>query len=136
MACAASCGAVLAGATQIIAVDLNDATLETAKKFGATHVINSGTSDPIAEVKKLTEGFGVKYVFDVVGIPATAIQGVFMGSGVPKRDIAALADLYLNGRLNLDDLVSEEIALSQINEGYSKLKDPQVNRVVITDFAN
>lgn len=165
-------GAVLAGATQIIVVDLNDTTLETAKSFGATHVINSSKTDPVAEVKRLTDGFGVKYVFDVVGIAATArqgydmldrggtlyqigmsgntfelaslpnifdrkaVQGVFMGSGVPKRDIAALSDLYLNGRLNLDDLVSAEISLGKINEGYEMLKDPTVNRVVITDFAN
>lgn len=165
-------GAVLAGATQIIVIDLNDETLETAKKFGATHVINSSKTDPVAEVKSLTGGYGVKYAFDIVGVGATArqgydmldrggtlyqigmsgntfelaslpnifdrkaIQGVFMGSGVPKRDIAALSNLYLNGRLNLDDLVSAEIALSEINEGYARLKDPKVNRVVITDFAN
>ncbi|QIM16596.1 Zn-dependent alcohol dehydrogenase [Leucobacter insecticola] len=164
-------GALLAGAAKIIAVDLNDATLETAKKFGATHVINSGTSDPVAAVKELTGGYGVRYAFDVVGIPATArqgydmldrggtlyqigmggntlelasmdnifnrkaVQGVFMGSGVPKRDIASLVDLYLDGRLNLDDLISEEISLGDLNEGYTRLKDPQVNRVVITNFS-
>ncbi|MDJ1369801.1 Zn-dependent alcohol dehydrogenase [Gulosibacter molinativorax] len=164
-------GAVLAGASKIIVIDLNDETLETAKSFGATHVINSGNTDPVAAVKELTDGYGVKYAFDIVGIGATArqgydmldrggtlyqigmsgntfelaslpnifdrkaVQGVFMGSGVPKRDIATLADLYLNGRLNLDDLVSEEISLSDINAGYERLKDPKVNRVVITDFS-
>lgn len=164
-------GALLAGASKIIAIDLNDATLATAKKFGATHVVNSGTTDPVAAVKELSGGFGVRYAFDVVGIPATvrqgydmldrggtlyqigmggnsfelesmsnifsrkAIQGVFMGSGVPKRDIAALVELYIDGRLNLDDLISEEITLSDINVGYTRLKDPQVNRVVITDFS-
>lgn len=165
-------GAVIAGAAQIIVSDLNDATLETAKSFGATHVINSSQTDPVAEVKNLTDGFGVSAVFDFVGATATArqgydmldrggvlyqigmagpdaviethnlantfdrkgIQGVFMGSGVPKRDIRVLSDLYLQGRLNLDDLVSAEISLSEVNEGYEKLKDPQVNRVVITSF--
>lgn len=53
---------------------------------------------------------------------------------MPKRDIRVLSDLYLQGRLNLDDLVSTEISLSEVNEGYEKLKDPQVNRVVITSF--
>lgn len=164
-------GAVLAGAAQIIVIDLNEATLETAQRFGATHVVNSGETEPVAAVKALTGGFGVRYAFDIVGIAATArqgydmldrggtlyqigmgsstfeleslpnifdrkaIQGVFMGSGVPKRDIAVLADLYLDGRLNLDDLVSAEISLGEVNEGYEKLKDPRVNRVVITDFS-
>lgn len=163
-------GAVIAGASRIIAVDLDDRTLETAKRFGATHVVNSGTQDPVEAVKALTGGHGAPYVFDIVGVSATArqgydmldqggtlyqigmgggeitlvnlgnifdrkaVQGVFMGSGVPKRDIPVLADLYLQGKLNLDDLVSAEIALSEVNEGYEKLKDPEVNRVVITDF--
>lgn len=65
-----------------------------------------------------------------------AVQGVFLGSGAPKRDIPVLANLYLQSRLNLDDLVSAEIALSEVNEGYEKLKDPQINRIVITDFEN
>ncbi|MDN5732300.1 MAG: Zn-dependent alcohol dehydrogenase [Yaniella sp.] len=163
-------GAVVAGAAKIIVIDLNNETLETAKKFGATHIINSGEQDPVAAVKDLTGGRGVPYAFDIVGITPTArqgydmlakggtlyqigmgggnlelanlgnifdrkaIQGVFMGSGVPKRDIPVLADLYLQGKLNLDDLVSAEISLSEVNEGYEKLKDPQVNRVVITSF--
>src|SRR5699024_2172519 len=71
-------GAVLASAGKIISVDVNAASLEAAKKFGATHTINSAEVDPVAAVKELTGGFGVKYVFDVVGIGATARQGYDM----------------------------------------------------------
>src|SRR5699024_11867999 len=67
--------AILASAGKIISVDVNAASLEAAKKFGATHTINSAEVDPVAAVKELTGGFGVKYVFDVVGIGATARQG-------------------------------------------------------------
>src|SRR5690625_1920783 len=63
------------------------------------------------------------------------IQGVFLGSGVPKRDMAMLVEQYQAGRLNLDDIVSGEIKLSQVNEGYQMIRDPKVNRVVITDFS-
>lgn len=62
------------------------------------------------------------------------IQGVYMGSANPKRDIPMIAELYLQGRYNLDDLVSKEISIDQVNEGYDSLKDPKVNRVVITRF--
>src|SRR5690625_5193577 len=55
-------GAVLASAGKIISVDVNAASLEAAKKFGATHTINSAEVDPVAAVKELTGGFGVKYV--------------------------------------------------------------------------
>ena len=41
-------------ATPIIAVDLDDAKLEFAKKFGATHGINAGREDPIAAIHALT----------------------------------------------------------------------------------
>src|SRR5690625_2428147 len=63
------------------------------------------------------------------------IQGVFMGSGVPKRDLAMLVKQYQAGRLNLDDLVSAEITLTDVNKGYEMIRDPKVNRVVITDFS-
>ena len=166
-------GAVLAGAGRIISVDLNQESLDAAKSFGATHTINSAENDPVAAVKELTGGYGVRTVFDVVGIGATArqgydmldnggtlyqigmgsptdtldtvpmhnafnrraIQGVFMGSGVPKRDMAMLVKQYQAGRLNLDDLVSAQISLSEVNEGYEMIRDPKVNRVVITDFS-
>ena len=64
-----------------------------------------------------------------------AIQGVFMGSGVPKRDMAMLVEQYQAGRLNLDDIVSGEIKLSEVNKGYEMIRDPKVNRIVITDFS-
>src|SRR5699024_9457708 len=61
-------GAVLASAGKIISVDLNSESLEAAKKFGATHTVNSSEIDPVAAVKELTGGYGVRTVFDVVGI--------------------------------------------------------------------
>jgi S-(hydroxymethyl)glutathione dehydrogenase/alcohol dehydrogenase len=44
------------------------------------------------------------------------------------------AELYLQGRMNLDDLVSKGIALRDVNEGYAALKDGSLNRVVVTSF--
>src|ERR687895_302710 len=55
---AAIAGAKLAGATTIIAVDLEDRKLEWAKKFGATHTVNSRETDPVEAIKGLTGGLG------------------------------------------------------------------------------
>jgi S-(hydroxymethyl)glutathione dehydrogenase / alcohol dehydrogenase len=44
------------------------------------------------------------------------------------------ADLPLSGQMNLDDLVSKEISLDELNDGYAALTDPTINRVVITSF--
>jgi S-(hydroxymethyl)glutathione dehydrogenase / alcohol dehydrogenase len=44
------------------------------------------------------------------------------------------AELYLQGRLNLDDLVSRTISLHEVNDGYAALKDGSLTRVVVTSF--
>jgi S-(hydroxymethyl)glutathione dehydrogenase/alcohol dehydrogenase len=59
-----------------------------------------------------------------------------MGSSNLKRDIPFYAQMSLAGRFNLKGLVSKEIGLGEINEGYESLKDGSIARVVITDFSN
>ena len=62
------------------------------------------------------------------------VEGVNFGSTNFKRDIPMYADLYLQGRMNLDDLVSKRIALREVNDGYAALKSGSLNRVVVTSF--
>jgi S-(hydroxymethyl)glutathione dehydrogenase / alcohol dehydrogenase len=62
------------------------------------------------------------------------VEGVNFGSTNVKRDIPMYAALYLQGRMNLDDLVSKQIALSEVNDGYAALKGGSLNRVVVTSF--
>jgi len=62
------------------------------------------------------------------------VQGVNFGSTNAKRDIPMYAELYLQGRMNLDDLVSKRIALRDVNSGYAALTDGSLNRVVVTSF--
>ncbi|TDL42027.1 S-(hydroxymethyl)mycothiol dehydrogenase [Kocuria rosea] len=71
---AAIAGAQLAGATTIIAVDLDDEKLATAQKFGATHTVNSKDQDPVAAIQELTGGHGADVVVDAVGVAATFQQ--------------------------------------------------------------
>jgi S-(hydroxymethyl)glutathione dehydrogenase / alcohol dehydrogenase len=62
------------------------------------------------------------------------VLGVNFGSTSAKRDIPMYAELYLQGRMNLDDLVSRRISLREVNEGYAALKDGSLTRVVVTSF--
>ncbi len=62
-------GARIAGATEIVAVDLLPAKLEMAKKFGATHTCTPDTLDAVKA--EITEGRGFDYAFEVIGLPAT-----------------------------------------------------------------
>lgn len=62
------------------------------------------------------------------------ISGVYMGSSNIKHDIPMYANLYEQGRFNLDDLISTEINISEINEAYEELKKGAIARSVITSF--
>ncbi|MFF2791174.1 S-(hydroxymethyl)mycothiol dehydrogenase [Streptomyces sp. NPDC058049] len=79
---AAIAGARLAGAATIIAVDLDDRKLETAKKIGATHTVNSKRGDPVEAIRELTGGFGADVVIEAVGRPETYKQAFY------ARDLA------------------------------------------------
>jgi S-(hydroxymethyl)glutathione dehydrogenase/alcohol dehydrogenase len=69
-------GARIAGARQIIAVDLLDSKLETARKFGATDTVNASKVDPVREIKRLTNG-GPEYAFEAIGNKQAAEQAFY-----------------------------------------------------------
>ena len=77
--------AAVVEANPIIAVDLDDAKLDFAKKFGATHGVNAKDGDAVAMVRELTkrsgeydmlgqEVAGVDYAFDCIGVRVTMEQ--------------------------------------------------------------
>lgn len=92
---AAIAGALLAGATTIIAVDIEDRKLEQAKQFGATETVNSKNTDPVAAIQELTGGFGADVVIEAVGHPETYKQAFYSRDlagrvvlvGVPRPDM-------------------------------------------------
>ncbi|MEU9830324.1 S-(hydroxymethyl)mycothiol dehydrogenase [Streptosporangium sp. NPDC048047] len=75
-------GARLAGATRIIAVDVDDRKLGWAKEFGATHTVNSRDADPVEAIRELTGGNGADVVIEAVGRPETYRQAFY------ARDLA------------------------------------------------
>lgn len=68
-------GAVLAGAHPIIAVDVVDAKIEAAQRFGATHTINAKHEErPDRKVREYTDGRGADFAFEAIGNPAVIGQ--------------------------------------------------------------
>jgi S-(hydroxymethyl)glutathione dehydrogenase/alcohol dehydrogenase len=59
------------------------------------------------------------------------IQGSFMGSNRFRVDMPRFIDFYLQGKLHLDDLISNRIALTDVNEGMEALKTGEIARSVI-----
>jgi S-(hydroxymethyl)glutathione dehydrogenase/alcohol dehydrogenase len=75
----------------------------------------------------------VDVLLDLI-VNQVTVRGVYMGSTNIKHDIPMYADLYLKGRLNLDDLISREINLKNINEAYTELKSGLIARSIVTSF--
>jgi S-(hydroxymethyl)glutathione dehydrogenase/alcohol dehydrogenase len=160
-------GARLAGASRVVAVDLNPAKLDRATRFGATDLVNAAQEDPVDAVRGLTGG-GVDHVLEVVGragtieqafamcrtrgtvtivgvtrpdetvtIPAIEfmaekrLQGSRMGSSNFRIDVPLYCDMYMRGDLLLDDLISDEIELSDVNRGLEQLDGSDGARSVI-----
>ena len=92
---AAIAGSALAGASPIIAVDIDPKKLEAAVRMGATHTVDSSTADPVVAIQELTEGYGADVVIDAVGRPETWQQafyardlaGTLVLVGVPTPDM-------------------------------------------------
>jgi alcohol dehydrogenase len=63
----ATIGATLRGASQIIAVDGMRSRLEVSRRFGATTVLVPADGDPVAEIKRLTDGRGVDVAIEALG---------------------------------------------------------------------
>ena len=162
-------GGVLSGASMIIAVDIRDDKLESARAFGATHLVNARNEDVVEVVKKLTDGRGVDYAFATVGSPAAITQaleivhvggttvivgmpslndalfsvnaheitygrrvlGSNMGSTRLLVDVPRLVDLYREGRLKLDELITGRYPLEKINEAIDSMERGEALRNVI-----
>ncbi|HEY1636669.1 MAG TPA: Zn-dependent alcohol dehydrogenase [Acidimicrobiales bacterium] len=163
-------GARIAGAAEIIAIDMNETKLSLAKEFGATAVVNASQADPVSQVMEMTAQRGADVAFEVIGLEKTieqtitmtrrggqailvgvpkmdaminlpaffgvvlqekTIKGCWYGSSDVQRDVPKLIELYKQGQLKLDELVSRTITLEQVNEAFDAMKTGEVARSVI-----
>jgi S-(hydroxymethyl)glutathione dehydrogenase/alcohol dehydrogenase len=139
------------GATDFVDARQSDAVAEVRALTGdgvdhAFEVV--GSNDTLRQATAMTRKGGGMYV---VGLPRPgtelcvdvhsqlirrqiSITGVYMGSTNTRQDIPMYAELYLQGRLDLDKLVSQEISIDQINDAYRDLAGGHIARSVITSF--
>jgi alcohol dehydrogenase len=73
-------GAKVAGASQIVAIDVHDDKLELARTFGATDVVNAKDEQAVQKVKALTNG-GVDFGFEMAG----SVQAMELAYRVTRR---------------------------------------------------
>jgi len=160
-------GAVHAGASAVIAVDVEGWKLDAARTFGATEVVDARTTDPVTAVSELCGG--ADYAFECAGMAETAEQAVAMldthgaavivgqakdgsaasfdplllscyerrilgcnyGSSDPRVDFPRLVDLYMNGELLVNELITGRRPLEEINEAFADLRAAQALRTVL-----
>ncbi|WP_420382186.1 zinc-binding dehydrogenase [Novosphingobium sp.] len=113
----------------IIMIDLDDNRLEVAKRFGATHTINSADGHAVEALMKLTGGRGADTAIEAVGIPATfelceqivAAGGVIANIGVHGVPVALhlerLWDRNIAITTRLVDTVSTPMLLKVLGAG-------------------
>jgi Zn-dependent alcohol dehydrogenase len=166
-------GARIAGAEQLIAVDLAPAKLAWAERFGATDVVDASRVDAVAAVRERTGGDGVDFAFEATGVPAVVSQAVAMldyagtavaigvppipaavtldwngsegsayprktsllitdgGDPIPSEDFPQMARWALEGRLDLDGMISRELGLADLDEAFRAMLAGEVIRSVV-----
>ncbi len=146
---------------EVIAVDSNESKLELAREWGAdaaytpAEAVEQGiTADVVIEAVGHPRAFETAFkmigfggTLVTVGLPAPGAESVieplkltaraqsvigsYLGSAVPSRDIPKFEQLWREGKLPLERLISDTIDLDDINEGMDALAAGTVLRQII-----
>ena len=163
-------GARIAGADQIIGVDVNPAKQALAEKFGMTHFVNPNEieGDLVAYLVSLTQG-GADYSFECVGnvklmrqalecchkgwgtsivigvagageeistrpfqlVTGRVWKGSAFGGAKSRTQVPRIVDWYMEGKINIDDLITHCMPLERINEAFDLMHRGESIRSVI-----
>lgn len=136
------------GATEVIDPadrDIAPTVMELTGGMGADYVFVAAGAASLIETGSSVLGRGGTLV--IVGIPPTGarisldpvaiadgslrVLGSKMGAARPWQDIPKLAELYLAGRLKLDELISERFGFDRINDAIDAARDGAHLRPVV-----
>ncbi len=163
-------GARLAGAAQIVGVDLNPAKRALAEKFGMTDFVNPKEvdGDLVAYLVALTKG-GADYSFECIGnvnvmrqalecchkgwgtsviigvagagkeiatrpfqlVTGRNWRGSAFGGARGRTDVPKIVEWYMEGRINIDDLITHTMPLERINDGFDLMHKGESIRSVV-----
>ncbi len=163
-------GLRLAGAEQIVGVDLNVDRKPMAERFGMTHFVNPSQvdGDLVAHLVNLTKG-GADYTFDATGnvnVMRTALEsahkgwgesviigvapagaeistrpfqlvtgrvwrGTAFGGARGRTDVPKIVDWYMDGKIEIDPMITHTMPLSDINKGFDLMHAGESIRSVV-----
>jgi S-(hydroxymethyl)glutathione dehydrogenase/alcohol dehydrogenase len=164
-------GARLAGANQIVGVDLNAKRRALGEKFGMTHFVNPKEveGDLVPYLVNLTgggadysfecigntrvmrqalecchKGWGVSVIIGVAGagkeistrpfqlVTGRVWKGTAFGGARGRTDVPKIVDWYMDGRITVDELITHQLPLERINEGFELMHHGESIRTVVT----
>jgi len=164
-------GARLAGANQIVGVDLNPERRALGEKFGMTHFVNPTEvqGDLVPYLVNLTgggadysfecignvqvmrqalecchKGWGVSVIIGVAGagqeistrpfqlVTGRVWKGTAFGGARGRTDVPKIVDWYMDGRIAVDELITHQLPLDRINEGFDLMHRGESIRTVVT----
>ncbi|MGJ0204379.1 Zn-dependent alcohol dehydrogenase [Leucobacter sp. gxy201] len=160
-------GARIAGASEIIAIDLNAEKLGVARRLGATQVLAPEDGDLAEQIREVLPD-GVDHALEAVGVAATAtaaleslavggtatiiglmpagrtfpvqgrlllddrkLQGAYMGAQNFRVAMPRYVSMYLDGRLDLEGMVSSRMRLEDVNRGFDAMRKGEALRDLI-----
>jgi S-(hydroxymethyl)glutathione dehydrogenase/alcohol dehydrogenase len=163
-------GLRLAGADQIVGVDLNPGREDQARKFGMTDFVNPAqvAGDIVPYLVDLTRG-GADYTFDATGnvqVMRTALEcahkgwgesiiigvapagaeistrpfqlvtgrvwrGTAFGGARGRTDVPKIVDWYMEGKIEIDPMITHTLALDDINKGFDLMHAGESIRSVV-----
>ena len=163
-------GLRLAGADQIVGVDINDGKRPMAEHFGMTDFVNPNEveGDLVPYLVNLTQG-GADYSFDATGnvsvmraalecahkgwgesviigvAPAGAEistrpfqlvtgrtwKGTAFGGARGRTDVPRIVDWYMEGKIEIDPMITHRMPLGDINKGFDLMHDGTSIRSVV-----
>ena len=163
-------GLRLAGADQIVGVDLNPDKKSMAERFGMTDFVNPSEvdGDMVAHLVNLTKG-GADYTFDATGnvsVMRTALEsahkgwgesiiigvapagaeistrpfqlvtgrswrGTAFGGARGRTDVPRIVDWYMEGKIEIDPMITHTLALEDINKGFDLMHAGESIRSVV-----
>lgn len=112
-------GAVIAGCSTIIAVDVIPERLKLARELGATHTVNSREVDVLEAIHGITGGLGVQYAVDTTGIPSVFRVMTDALSTLGHGVLVGAAALGVEATIDIGSRLPVGITVSTVVEGDS-----------------
>ena len=163
-------GLRMAGAIQIVGVDINDDKKTLAEKFGMTDFVNPGQVQGyiVSHLVELTKG-GADYTFDATGnvnvmrvalesahkgwgqsiiigvapagaeistrpfqlVTGRSWRGTAFGGARGRTDVPNIVDWYMNGKIEIDPMITHKLKLEEINQGFDLMHEGKSIRAVV-----